>query len=311
MLSHREKQLLDSNSAGPALSHPLWSTKMKNTSKALACAFALAIFPNLASIASQTSGTNKTIAVPDTTFSDAQSLSIFTIYRTGGYDPKQLTLRSGNGVVDFRLTPAYIADAPPQGSTSTQLVADGSTGQTKVIPFKTPFKAKFKVSVVAVPFTGGSAAVFELHDTDAVFARWGDPAKSAIRLEGGTGVYTFYANGQPIWTAPCVLKQHDKFELSGILQPNTDTSGVGRLTLTYNGVVVAQHQGPNTNGMTPQYDGIPGFPPPEQPPAPHPLTSGPHVRLGIGKLPNLTTPIQSSPLEVYMDDVEAFYSPTK
>ncbi len=162
-------------------------------------------------------------SIPDTNFSDPNVLSLFGSYQTDGYPAKQITLKGGNGVADFVQSPAFYFDAQQQPPHSSQILADGSTSYTKVIPFQKHFHLHFEVTMInPVPPAFGpfGGTVFELHDTDPCFAQYGDPSKSAIRLDNINGTYTFYANDQPIWTGPLTLKVKDRFELNGVLQEN-------------------------------------------------------------------------------------------
>lgn len=251
-------------------------------------------------------------AIPETNFSDPNSLNLFGVYLTDGYPPKQLNLKGHNGVADFVQSPGFYFDAPTQPPHSSQILADGSTSYTKVIPWNVPFHVRFQVSIVQPngpapgPFGG---TVFELHDTDPVFAQYGDPARSAVRLDVTTnGSYTFYVNNQPVWTAPYTLRSFDTFELNGNLQPDNSTANNGRLVLKRNGVVVAHVTGVNAHSMTPTYPPIIGGHGGSTGPAPHPLTQGPHVRLGLGKVPPPYSPsMPRTTTEVYIDNVRAVY----
>ena len=101
-------------------------------------------------------------------------------------------------------------------------------------------------------------------------------------------------------------KVADRFELNGVLQENNSTLNDGKLELKRNGVVVATSTGPNTHSMTPVYPPVVGGG--SSGPPPHPLTSGPHVRLGLGKVPTPMNPNQPRVTsEVYVDNVGAAY----
>jgi hypothetical protein len=290
-------------------------SKQTNICLALAVASSLAI----STCSAQASTTNaaaaskapvRVEAIPETTFSDPTSITKFGILVTGGYPPKQLTLKNGNGVADFVQSPSFYFDAQSQPIASSQILADGSTPYTKVIPFEKSFHLHFEVTMInPVPPAFGpfGGDVFELHDTDPVFAQYGDPGPCGIRLVNQNGTYAFFANNVSIWTGPVTLKTKDRFELNGVLQENNSTVNDGKLELRRNGVVVATSTGPNCNSMTPYYPYQPGTPPTPTGPPPHPLTSGPHVRLGLGKVP---TPYQPGPVvttEDYIDNVEAHY----
>ena len=254
-------------------------------------------------------------AIPETNFSATNSISLFDSIVTEGYAPAQLTLKSGNGVADFVQKPGYIQDAPPWYFTpnSSQIAADGSTSYTKFIPFNKSFAVHFEVSLISpssLPAMGPyGGSIFELHDTDPVFAKYGDPAPAYTHLDESYGTFALYVNGKAVWTAPSTVKAHDTFELSGITQSDISTVNNGKLQLKHNGVVVANVTGPNCHGMTPTYPTIPGqngMPDPLGP-APYPLVSGPHVRLGLGRVPSPQqngTPVTT---EVYIDNVRAIY----
>lgn len=276
------------------------------------CALAIALVALCSqSQAAQQKCWQRVVAIPETNFSDPSVLSLFGSYQTDGYPAKQITLKGGNGVADFVQSPAFYMDAQQQPTHSSQILADGSTSYTKVIPFQKPFHIHFQVTMVnPVPPAFGpfGGTVFELHDTDPVFAQYGDPSISAIRLVNENGNYVFYANDKAVWTAPYTLKSGDRFDLIGVLQENNSTVNDGRLELKRNGVVVAKVTGANTHSMTPVYPPIIGSPGGNSGPPPHPLTAGPHVRLGLGKVPPPTSPNQPRvTTEDYIDNVGAVY----
>lgn len=283
----------------------------KLLSAGLTAALCLAMGIQSSQAETQAKRWHKVVAIPETNFSDPNVLSNFGLYQTDGYPPKQLTLKNGNGVADFVQSPAYYMDAIQQPPHSSQILADGTNAYTKVIPFKQPFHLHFRVTMinpVTPTFGPFGGTVFELHDTDPVFAQYGDPAKSAIRLDNVSGTYTFYANDQAVWSGPYTLKSGDHFELTGILQPNNDPGNYGKLELKRNGVVVATVTGANTHSMTPTYPPRIGFPGGSTGPNPYPLTQGPHVRLGLGKVPPPTSPSQPRvTTEDYIDNVGAVY----
>jgi len=273
---------------------------------ALSMAFSVAICNSGAQ--AQSTASTKVVAIPETNFSDPNVISLFDVYLTDGYPPKQLTLKNGNGVGDFVQSPAFAFDGP-QPPHSSQILADGTTSYTKVIPFQKRFNLHFEATIInpsGIAFGPSGGTVFELHDTDPVFAQYGDPETSAIRLDETGGTYTFYANDKAIWTGTYTLKTPDRFELSGVLQEQTSTVNDGKLQLKRNGVVVATSTGPNTHGMTPTYPPAVGGG--STGPPPHPLTSGPHVRLGLGKVPPPYNPSQPrTTTEDYIDNVGAVY----
>ncbi len=337
---------------------------MKNYQRNICCAVALALSSGLYNSSAQAQSPTPVQAIPQTDFSSPSSISLFRINATDRYKPKQLTLQAGgaaNGVADFVESPAYVINAQTQPPHNCQIVADGSTSYTKIIPFDKQFDLHFQVAIVG-PSMGNSGAsagpsggtVFELHDTDVASAQpgnilsllknlirldswWCPPAfaqapppavrKSAIRLDETNGRYTFYANDKAIWNGNYTLKSFETFELSGVLQPNTPIASpviglsktltnadswlcppafaqapppppppsYGRLVLKRNGVVVATYNGPNTHGTAGQ-------------PA-HPLTCGPHVRLGLGNVPPSGPGLPPITSQVYIDNVHAIYWP--
>jgi hypothetical protein len=288
---------------------------MKSKQIGVCCALTMALSLMIGNNEAQALSCGKVVeAIPETTFSDATAINKFDSICTEGYPPKQLTLKSGNGVADFVQSPGYLEDQPPWYFTpnSSQIAADGSTSYTKVIPFGKNFHVRFHIQIVNPSqfptFSQFGGIVFELHDTDPVFAKYGDPSHSAIQLYESNGSYTFYVNNTALWTAPLTLKTWDVFELNGVLQEGSSTVNDGKLELKRNGVVVATSTGANCNSMTPYYPSVPGTPPTPLGPPPHPLTSGPHVRLGLGHVPSASGPtVPPTVTEVYIDNVHAVY----
>jgi hypothetical protein len=288
--------------------------KSKHTIMCSALATVFGLTVSNAGFAAQSQFINKVVAIPETSFSTPSSLNIFDTYVTEGYPPTQLTLKDGNGVCNFTESPGFFFDGP-QPICSSQLLAEKSPS-TKVIPFQRPFSLHFSATqIIPGPATnpptpvfgpvGGT--VFELHDTDPVFAQYGDPGTSGIRLVANGAGYAFYSNNIQIWTGAYTPKVQDSFQLDGVLQENTSTRNVGFLVLKRNGVVVVTSRGPNCNGMTPTYPPVVGPPGGSSGPAPHPLTSGPHVRLGLGKVPTPYTYQPPATTEFYIDNAGAFY----
>jgi hypothetical protein len=245
---------------------------MKSKPISLCCALAMALSLLIGNNGVQGQASANTVqAIPETDFTAANSISLFSTFVTEGYPPKQLTLKSGNGVADFVQSPGWIQDMPPWYFTpnSSQIVADGTTSYTKVIPFGKSFDVKFKVQIIGPgtnPLQGPppgpyGGTVFELHDTDPVFAQYGDPSHSCTHLDETNGSYTFYVNNVALWTSPYTLKTWDSFELSGVLAKDSTSASGGKLELKRNGVVVATSTGVNSDSMTPTYPIVPGTPP--------------------------------------------------